>query len=73
MDRILEKLTNIESRLYVIEENIELLKNNGETMNHHITFIENVYNNIKSPFYYLMNFISGKQLQVSYENPLKIK
>lgn len=56
MDIILKKLESIESRICLIENSIEQLKDNGEKMNSHITFIEMVYDSVKSPFYYLMNF-----------------
>lgn len=69
MDTILEKLINIECRLSKIEENMEVLKNNGENLNEHISFIENVYNSIKHPFYYLINCIPSNNK--IYTEPVK--
>lgn len=65
MDIILEKLINIENKLLKIEVDIELLKSNGNNLNNHISFIENVYNSIKHPFYYLINCIpSNKKIYI---------
>lgn len=64
---LLQKLLDIENRLTNIEN---LLKENTDNINTHISFIENVYNTIKNPFYYLMNCISTKKIE---SIPLKIK
>ena len=52
---ILKKLDEIIQRLNKIEEDISYLKNGSDTMTQHISFIEHVYDTIKSPFYFIMN------------------
>jgi hypothetical protein len=52
---ILNKLDEIIKRLVKIENDIEYLKNGSDTMTDHISFIEHVYDTIKSPFYFIMN------------------
>lgn len=58
LDIIIEKLDIIEERLDKLEKDINILKNGNEKIDEHITFIDNVYNSIKSPFYYIINKIS---------------
>jgi len=63
---IIEEIRNITVRLEKIENNIE--RNNKEislrldkiekgtdNMNNHISFIDNIYENVKYPFYLLLN------------------
>lgn len=52
---ILKKLDEIIQRLNKIEEDIKYLKNGNDNMTEHISFIEHVYDTIKSPFYFIMN------------------
>jgi hypothetical protein len=52
---ILNKLDEIIKRLDKIENDIEYLKNGSDTMTEHISFIDHVYDTIKSPFYFIMN------------------
>lgn len=52
---ILRKLDEIIKRLDKIEQDISYLKNGSDTMTQHISFIEHVYDTIKSPFYFIMN------------------
>ena len=54
---------NIEQRITKLENSVELIltkldqiKKDTNRMDSHISFVENVYSNIKLPFYYLMNF-----------------
>ena len=54
---------NIEQRITKLENSVELIlskldeiKKDTNRMDSHISFVENVYTNIKLPFYYLMNF-----------------
>lgn len=54
---ILNKLNEILVRLDKIEEDIQYLKNGTDNMTEHISFIENVYDTIKNPFYFIMNKI----------------
>jgi hypothetical protein len=56
-DKILEKLDEILKRLEKIEIEIEYLKKGNDNMSEHISFIENVYETVKNPFYFIMNKI----------------
>lgn len=55
--KILDKLEDIEKRLEVLETEMIYIKQSSTNMNEHISFVENVYDTIKSPFYYVMNKI----------------
>ncbi len=52
---ILEEIKKISIRLDKIENDISYLKYGTDNMNNHISFIENVYNTIKYPFYSIIN------------------
>lgn len=67
LNDILNKLDEIIQRLNKIEEDIKYLKNGNDNMTDHISFIENVYDTIKSPFYFIMNKI--KPIQQIPEKP----
>ena len=59
---ILEKIVALENRCERMEQKIdkllELLEKDCKKMTDHIDFIENVYDNVKSPFYYLMDKVN---------------
>lgn len=59
---ILEKIVILESRCERMEQKLdkilELLEKDCKKMTDHIDFIENVYDNVKSPFYYLMDKVN---------------
>lgn len=55
---ILEKLNKIEEKLEIIQNDINDIKKSSNNMDNHISFIETVYENVKSPFYYIMNKIT---------------
>ena len=58
IDHILNKIEIIESKIdNLLEQNVEISKNT-QRMDSHITFVENTYNNIKSPFHFLMNKVN---------------
>ena len=42
-----------------IDKILELLEQDCKKMTDHIDFIENVYDNVKSPFYYLMDKVNS--------------
>jgi len=50
-NEILEEIKKNYVRLDKIENDISYLKNGTDNMNNHISFIENVYDTIKYPFY----------------------
>ena len=66
---ILTRLIRLENRCEQMEIKIdkilEILEKDCKKMTDHIDFIENVYDNVKSPFYYLMdkvNLLSNTRL-----------
>jgi len=65
---VLEKLEKIESRLDSIESEINNIKSSTEKMDTHISFVEHIYDTVKSPFYYIINKVSYKKIE---EVPLK--
>lgn len=54
---ILNKLEEIIERLDKLEKEIKYLKQGNDVMTEHVTFVENVYDTIKNPFYFIMNKI----------------
>ena len=60
-EEIYDKIT-LETRCERIEQKLdkilELLEKDCKKMTDHIDFIENVYDNVKSPFYYLMDKVN---------------
>lgn len=52
---ILEKLNEILDRLDVIEADIKYLKSGNDNMNRHISFVESVYDYVKTPLFYFVN------------------
>jgi len=63
---IVDKIIEIENRCERMETKIdkilELLEKDCKKMTDHIDFIENVYDNVKSPFYYLMDKVNSVSL-----------
>lgn len=58
IEHILNKIEIIESKIdNLLEQNVEISKNT-QRMDSHITFVENIYSNIKSPFHFLMNKVN---------------
>ena len=59
---IYDKIVALESRCERIEQKmdkiLELLEKDCKKMTDHIDFIENVYDNVKSPFYYIMDKVN---------------
>ena len=62
--KICEKLDKLQQSVNQLQKDVEILKNNNksisyncEKMNNHINFIENIYENVKSPLEYLCNKI----------------
>jgi hypothetical protein len=56
-DIILNKLEEINNRLYLIEQDLHYLKKCNNIITDHVSFVENVYDSIKTPFYYIVNKI----------------
>jgi hypothetical protein len=65
-----DKIDELEKKIYDIEKKIDKILNilesniapNCSRMNSHISFIESVYNNIKSPMDYICNSINRFRL-----------
>ena len=55
MEKVLEKLENIEKRLNLIEEKINVIKTDSSKMTSHINFVENAYNILRKPLNYFIN------------------
>lgn len=55
-DNMTKKINEIDNKLIKDTESIQKSLNNMDT---HICFIENVYDTIKSPFYFILNKISN--------------
>ena len=59
VQQIVNKIIQIENKIDKLETKLdkllELLEKDCKKMTDHIDFIENVYDNVKSPFYYLMD------------------
>jgi len=63
---IIQKIIELEKRCERMETKmdkiLELLEKDCKKMTDHIDFIENVYDNVKSPFYYLMDKVNSVSL-----------
>ena len=65
MDKIIELENRCERMEQKMDKILELLEKDCKKMTDHIDFVENVYDNVKSPFYYLMdkvNLLSNTRL-----------
>ena len=51
-----ERITKLENSVQLILSKLDEIKKDTNRMDSHISFVENVYSNIKLPFYYLINF-----------------
>ena len=58
-----EEIQNIKQELQTMNKKLdkilEFLKTDCKKMSDHIDFIEKVYENVKSPFHFIMNRFSG--------------
>ena len=54
-DFLKNKILELEKK---IDKILELLEKDCKKMNDHIDFIENVYDNVKMPFYYVMDKVN---------------
>ena len=71
LNDIMVRLDTIEKRLDTIEKHIEYLTKGNDNMLNHISFIENVYDTIKSPFYFILNKIKPiENLPIKQSLPL---
>ena len=54
-DFLKNKILELEKK---IDKILELLETDCKKMSDHIDFVENVYDNVKMPFYYVMNKVN---------------
>ena len=61
-EEIMNKIVELEKRFEQMETKmdkiLELLEKDCKKMTDHIDFVENVYDNVKSPFYYIMDKVN---------------
>lgn len=67
-----KRLENIEHKLECGEKNVEVLKDELTSiksstahMDNHISFVENVYDNVKSPLFYVLQKLSFTKIKVN--------
>lgn len=54
---IIQKLTLIENDILKINMEIKEIRTGVNKMEAHISFVDSVYNKIKSPFHYILNYV----------------
>lgn len=58
-DFLKNKMLELEKKFEIMEKKmdriLELLETDCKKMSDHINFVENVYDNVKTPFYYVMD------------------
>jgi hypothetical protein len=63
IEQKIDKIVELENRTERIEQKIdkilELLEKDCKKMSDHIDFVENVYDNVKMPFYYVMDKVNN--------------
>ena len=55
MNNIDERLTNLEKSVDLILQKLDKINKDTSRMDTHISFVENIYSHIKTPFHYIMN------------------
>jgi len=59
MDKqILEELKNIRSELEFIKSELAEIKEGTKKMESHISFVDSVYDRVKTPFHYVLDSVS---------------
>lgn len=67
------KMLELEKQFEIMEKKmdriLELLETDCKKMSDHINFVENVYDNVKTPFYYVMDkvkyLVSGDNININ--------
>lgn len=70
------KMLELEKQFEIMEKKmdriLELLETDCKKMSDHINFVENVYDNVKTPFYYVMDkvkyLVSGDNININNNN-----
>lgn len=52
------KIESLERKIGLLLERMDCIKKDTKRMDSHITFVEGVYDSVKSPFHFVMNKIS---------------
>jgi len=58
-DELMIKLIQIEQELVFIKSELKEIKSGTAKMESHITFVDSIYFQVKSPFHYLMNCVKN--------------
>ena len=72
-DFLKNKMLELEKKFEIMEKKmdriLELLETDCKKMSDHINFVENVYDNVKTPFYYVMDkvkyLVSGDNININ--------
>lgn len=70
---IVEKLVSIETRLESIDEKLFLMGKETSSMQRHVNFVEEIYEQVKSPFHSAMTMIDRMQASLTWKNNQTIK
>jgi len=68
-----DKVLQLEKRIEKIEDNTETIKKSASNMDNHISFIDGVYDSVKSPFHRAMNLVSFRFGSSEIEDAPKTK
>lgn len=60
--QLFDELKIIKIKIITIENELDIIRHNTNNINTHISFVENVYESIKYPFYFIMNNFSNKKI-----------
>ena len=70
---ISNQLIQIQKDLDFIKSELKEIKSGTNKMESHITFVDSVYNQVKSPFHYVMDLVSKRPIKcLNYNKANKI-
>lgn len=58
LEILIKKIENLENKIENLERKLDNIHKETQRMDSHVTFVENIYQNVKSPFHYLMNKVN---------------
>lgn len=69
------EITKINEKLDIILNRLDNISQETKRMDTHVTFVENIYDNVKAPFHYAMNKINylSKSNNIKHESIAKIE
>lgn len=70
---LMEKLDSIETRLDSIDAKLCQMSKETSSMQRHVNFVEEIYEQVKSPFHSAMTMIDRIQASFKYKNNHTIK